>query len=200
MTELVETVREEEKDLQLQSFATLTALKGEQFGKQIFTALLKFREFQEFLKVFPEVQRGMNTRKVSQIKTYILSGVELNGMRFFSSLTATARGQIFYDADAKRMAIDTSLSKLSLNDGQHRVAATSEAISELRLRSQSKRLSAEERKEYENRLNRLENMCIPIVIFNNLTETEEKQLFFDLNDLLTKPSRSTKIRLSQKDF
>ena len=42
MTELVETVREEEKDLQLQSFATLTALKGEQFGKQIFKRIFLF--------------------------------------------------------------------------------------------------------------------------------------------------------------
>lgn len=190
----------ENNGLAMESFATLTALKGEQFNKEIFSALLTFKELSQFLQVFPEVQRTANGRKINSIKRYVLTGLDAGQMRFFSSLTATARGNVFYDDATKRMAINTKESKLSVNDGQHRSLGIIEAIKELKSKQHSKRTSAGEVEELTRKIEFLEGMTIPVVIFNNISVEEEKQLFFDMNNLSSKPSRSTTIRLSQSDL
>src|SRR5690606_35791182 len=43
-------------------------------------------------------------------------------------------------------------------------------------------------------------MVIPIVIFDDLSDREEKQLFHDLNNLASRPSRNSNIRLNQTDI
>lgn len=186
-------------EMGLQEFATISGIKGGQFNKEVFSAVLKFKDLDRFLQVFPEVQRQASGRKINSIKNYILTGIEDNSsMRYFSALTVTTRGHVFYDESKHRIAIDTNNSKLSINDGQHRYNGIVAAIEELKRRI-SKTNDYEKVNKYEEMLSRLESMVMPLVIFNNLSETEEKQLFYDLNNLATKPSRSATIRLAQSD-
>ncbi len=189
-----------EHDLSLSHMATISGIKGKQFGREVFTTVLKFKDLMDFLQVFPDVQRDIVPRRVSKIKMYVLSGVENPySMRFFSGITVTARGNIFYDESQKKVAIDTRNSKLSINDGQHRFYGISEAIRELQGRINKVKDKAV-RGKYRDLLENLKEMVIPIVIFNNLTEEEEKQLFHDLNNLAQRPSRNATIRLAQTDI
>lgn len=192
-------------DLEQKQFAVLSAIKGTQFGKDVYSSVLKFNDLSEFLQIFPEVQRDIVQRKVNSIKRYILSGLEepdetdLTKIRFFSAVTVTCKATLYYDEKNMRCAIDTHRSKLSINDGQHRFQAISELIVKLEndfLRSKDKMRQAKLRKM----ISELKEMVIPIVIFDDLSDSEEKQLFHDLNNLAQRPSRNANIRLNQADM
>ncbi|MDR7207642.1 DNA sulfur modification protein DndB [Priestia megaterium] len=187
-------------DMKVQQYATLSGIKGKQFGNDIFTTLIKFKDLRTFLDVFPNVQRNTVARKVSKIKTYTISGVtDKSTMRFFPSVTATARGNVFYDESSKQLAIDTQNSKLSLNDGQHRHFGVCEALRELEGRSNKAKDQAT-RQQINDYIRELEEMVIPLTIFAGLNEIEESQLFYDTNAKAQRPSRSATIRLAQTDY
>lgn len=187
-------------DLTVNNFATISAIKGDQFGREVFISLVPFKDLMDFLQVFPNVQRSIIKRRVGTIKNYVLSGIENTDlMRFFSAITVTCKGHMFYSDDTKKVAIDTAHSKLSVNDGQHRFYGISEAIRELRGRVNNGRTEEIKQTSREN-LYKLERMVIPLVMFNQISEREEKQLFFDLNNLAQRPSRSATIRLAQTDL
>lgn len=198
--ETEEIVKSNVDNLTVNSFATISGLKGMQFGKEIFVSLLKFEDLRRFLEVFPDVQRGANKRKIKSIKNYVITGIEdTDLMRFFSGITVTSRGHIFYDESRKSIAIDTNNSKLSVNDGQHRFLGVKLAIDELQSKV-NKAMDGGKYDKYKMLLTSLQNMVIPLTIFNNISEVEEKQLFYDLNTLAQRPSRSATIRLAQSDL
>lgn len=180
--------------------ATISAIRGQQFGREIFASVIKFKDLMDFLQVFPAVQRVIVPRRVAKIKQYIMSYLDDNtSMRFFPAITVTARGDIYYNEKTNQVAIDTMKSKLSINDGQHRFYGVAEALSELRKRANK----AKEVHVYNSliaKIEELEEMTITMTIFNNLTEEEEKQLFHDTNNLSQRPSRSATIRLAQTDL
>lgn len=189
------------KDLELSMFATLDAIRGEQFGRDIYTTVIKFKDLDKFLVAFPEVQRNINPRKISLIKSYLLSGLEKDTleMRFFSAVTCTVRGSIYYDDQLKRIAVDTNMSKLSINDGQHRINAIAKTLEDLEndlVKSRKK----ERTERIHNYIKQLKEMVIPVIIFDGMTEENEKQLFHDLNNLAQRPSRNTNILLNQQDL
>lgn len=186
-------------DLSINQFATISGIKGVQFGREVFTTLVPFKDLMDFLQVFPNVQRSINKRRVGSIKTYVLGGLDdPENMRFFSAITVTCRGHMFYSEDTMKVAIDTANSRLSVNDGQHRFYGIAEAIRELRGKVNNGR-TEEDREEARIKLKELESMVIPLVMFNQITEVEEKQLFHDLNNLAQRPSRSATIKLAQTD-
>lgn len=195
-----ESIIKTNTDLATGQFATIAGIKGKQFGKEIFSAVLQFKDLKKFLNIFPEVQRGVSPRKVNQIKTYILSGIESNArMRFFSAMTVTVRSNAFYDEMNKQLAIDTKASKLSVNDGQHRFYGISASIEELE-KKQSKAKTKELYDLYTGYLDELNEMIIPVVIFTGISEEEEKQLFYDINNKAQRPSRNAIIKLVQNDI
>jgi len=195
-----EAIVKSNTEMKVAEYATISGIKGYQFGREIFSAVLKFKDLEKFLQVFPEVQRTASGRKIGQIKNYILSGIEdRSNLRFFNGVTVTTRGSLFYDEQDKSIAIDISSSKLSINDGQHRTFAIAAAIQELKRRIAKGRNKdiQELNKRY---LEELSEMMIPLTIFNNISEDMEKQLFHDINNLQSRPSKSSTIRLSQNDL
>lgn len=188
-----------EHDINVSEYAGISALRGKQFGREIYTALVPFRDLNDFLRVFPDVQRKALPTKIRSIEKYVLTGLSDSfNLRFFSSITATAKGGMFYDELTKRVAINTIESRLSINDGQHRFLGISEALRKLRSEYNTAKI-AEDKQVYKLKIQELENMVIPLVIFNQIGETEEKQLFHDLNNLATRPNRSATIKLAQTD-
>lgn len=201
--ELEKIIQNKQKlDLEVNQFATISGIKGNQFNREIYVSLIPFKDLMAFLDVFPDVQRDVIPRRVKSIKHYVLTGIEQQSddvMRFFSAVTATCRGNLFYSEDSRQIAIDSSQSKLSINDGQHRFYGISEALVELKKKidsSKDKRL----REFYRKNLEQLEQMVMPLVLYNEISETEEKQLFHDLNNLAQRPSRSATIKLAQTDI
>jgi DNA sulfur modification protein DndB len=200
MHEVEEFIKIEKHAMDINTFATISGIRGIQFDKEIFTTVIKFKDLRDFIEAFNDVQRHIITSKVKSIRNYVLSGLEKeNPMRFFPAITTTARGHIFYDEANNRLAIDTKKSKLSINDGQHRFFGISEAIRQLEGRI-NKSKDEEEKAKLKATLKQLNEMVMPIVIFNNLSEAEEKQLFHDTNNLAQRPSRSATIRLAQTDL
>jgi DNA sulfur modification protein DndB len=192
---------ESDIDLEQKQFATLKAIKGKQFGKDVYSSVIRFDDLRNFLEIFPSVQRDIIPRKVSSLRRYIISGLEKDNhvsMRFFSAMTVSCKGNIYYNEDTHRMAIDTFESKLSINDGQHRYLSIISAIEVLEqefVKSKDKRKTA----KIKGWIDELKSMIIPVVVFDGLTEKEEKQLFHDLNNLQQRPSRNANIRLNQTD-
>lgn len=195
------TNRKDKVDLGFNEFATIKGVRGQQFGKDVYSTMLKFKDLSKFLEVFPNIQRSMSKTNVKAIKRYVLSGIEGNSdayMRFFNSITVTCRGNMIYDDDKRTVLIDTN-SPMSINDGQHRVEGIKEAIAELKEKIE-KTIDLNDRRIIEKQLEGLEEMTVPVIIFNGLDESQEKQLFFDLNNLSRRPSKNANIRLSQTDL
>jgi DGQHR domain-containing protein len=192
----------DQHDLQVDNFATISGIRGKQFGRELYSTVIQFKDLITFLQVFPEVQRDCSTRRINSIKRYVLSSFEEGSelpMRFFSAITVTARGHIFYDEANQKVAIDTKRSKLSVNDGQHRFLGITEAINALSA-LYNRQEDPKEQEKVLAYLTELKQMVIPIVIFNGIGVNEEKQLFHDLNNLAQRPSRSATIRLAQTDL
>ncbi|MDM5332127.1 DNA sulfur modification protein DndB [Ureibacillus composti] len=180
------------------SITTIPGTKGKQFGKDIYTSLIKFRDLEKFLAVFPQVQRKVDKKRVNLLAGYVLKGLEEGNMSFLTSITATCRGDIFFNDSKQVIAIDTS-SQLSINDGQHRFEGVRKAISEIK--KEIRKTKAGESKEFlKEKLNYLEEMTLPIVIFANISESEEMQLFHDLNNLAKAPSKSVNLRFNQSNL
>src|SRR5437763_2216358 len=122
-------------DLNFERYAQIRGVRGKQFNKDVYSAMLKFKDLSRFLEVFPKIQRSMSKVNVKSIKRYVLSGIEgdnpLDYMRFFNSITVTSKGTILYDEDKGTILIDTN-NPLSINDGQHRTEGIKEAIEELK--------------------------------------------------------------------
>ncbi|MFJ7982361.1 DNA sulfur modification protein DndB [Lysinibacillus xylanilyticus] len=185
-------------DLEQGLFASLTAIKGEQFGRELYSSVIKFKDLSDFLEIFPEVQRDIIPRRVASIRKYILSESPDN-LRFFTSITVSCKGFALYDSTNKRLALDVANTKLSINDGQHRFEAIRTTL--LQLEEDFKKSKDKEKtEELRNKIDRLEEMVIPIVLFNGLSETQEKQLFHDLNSLAQRPNKNANIKLNQTDY
>jgi DNA sulfur modification protein DndB len=195
------TKKKDDLDMNHDFFAQLGGIRGKQFGKDVYITTVKFKDVDKFLESFPEVQRGMNKNRAKDIKKYILTALFSNeelDYRFFNSVTATCRGTMIYDEDKRTVLIDTQ-SKLSINDGQHRIAGIKEAMSEMKERIE-RTTDLNDRRELENKLEILSEMVIPVTVFNGISEEQESQLFHDLNNLPRRPSRNANIRLSQTDL
>ena len=184
-------------DLEKGYFATLSAIKGVQFGREVYSSMIKFKDLADFLEIFPEVQRDIIPRKVASIRRYIMT--EEDNLRFFSSITVSCKGYALYDETNKRLALDVANTKLSVNDGQHRFEAVKTALAQLELDFQKSK-DKDKTKKIRDKINRLQEMVLPVVIFNGLTKEEEQQLFHDLNNLAQRPSKSANIKLNQTDY
>ncbi|MHC8965602.1 DNA sulfur modification protein DndB [Priestia aryabhattai] len=170
---------------------------GNQFGKNIFTTMMPYKSIDRFLVVFPEVQRNVNKARVKDIAEYVLSGVNEKNYCFLSAVTATCRGEVAYDDNSKMVTIDIN-SVLSINDGQHRIEGIKLALKNLRKKVKNE-TSKEEKLVLKENLERLENMCIPIVIFESMNEQYEQQLFHDLNNLAKTPTKSISLKFDNTD-
>ncbi|SFX20579.1 DNA sulfur modification protein DndB [Thermoactinomyces sp. DSM 45891] len=171
---------------------------GNQFGKNVFVTIIPFNVVERLLVIFPDVQRKVNMVRVKDIAKYILSGLKTSNYCFLSAVTATSKGSIKYDDNFHAVSLDIN-SVLSINDGQHRIEGIKLALNTLRNElSNAKDQDAKE--NLAKKLERLENMCVPVVIFDNMSQQHEQQLFHDLNLLAAKPSKSISLKFDNTDL
>ncbi|MFX3636323.1 MAG: DNA sulfur modification protein DndB [Candidatus Pristimantibacillus sp.] len=170
---------------------------GNQFGRNTYLSVIPFKSVERFLMVFPEVQRKINMSRVKQIAEYVIRGTIDRNYSFLSAVTATCRGPIRYDEESKQVSIDLNAT-LSINDGQHRIAGIKMALNTLK-KDISKESDSLKKEELTKRLERLEKMHIPVVIFDNMDEQHEQQLFHDLNLMASKPTKSVSLKFDNTD-
>ncbi|KEO83155.1 DNA sulfur modification protein DndB [Tumebacillus flagellatus] len=178
-------------------FVSFSGATGTQFGRNIFITTIPFKAAERFLVVFEEVQRKINKKRAKSIANYILNGLHRDNYCFLSAVTATCRGYIKYEEATNQVSIDIN-SNLSINDGQHRVEGIKMALDIAR--KDAEKANGSRKNEALERLSRLEEMCIPVVIFDNMSKAHEQQLFHDLNLLASKPTKSVSLKFDNTDL
>ncbi|MEC1625241.1 DNA sulfur modification protein DndB [Bacillus mojavensis] len=171
--------------------------KGSQFGKDTYVTMIPFNKLESFFKVFPEVQRKLNKPRVKSIAKYILDGIDKKRMTFLSAITVTCKDNIQYNEELSTIDVDIS-TVFSINDGQHRSEAIKLAIATLKGNIENSSNKNEKDRLIE-KLNLLENMTIPVVIFTGIDQKGEQQLFHDLNLLAGKPNKSIALNFDSSD-
>ncbi|MFS0824764.1 DNA sulfur modification protein DndB [Bacillus sp. 1P02SD] len=171
--------------------------KGNQFGRDTYVTMIPFNKLESFFKVFPEVQRRLNKPRVKSIAKYILDGLDKKRMTFLSAITVTCKDEIDYNEEESTIDVDIS-TVFSINDGQHRSEAIKLAIATLKENIENTS-NHNEREKLIEKLNNLENMTIPVVIFTGIDQKGEQQLFHDLNLLAGKPNKSIALNFDSSD-
>ncbi|MEF2093285.1 DNA sulfur modification protein DndB [Peribacillus frigoritolerans] len=172
--------------------------KGNQFGRDTYVTMIPFNKLESFFKVFPEVQRKLSKPRVKSIAKYILDGIDKKRMTFLSAITVTCKNEIEYNEEESTIDVDIS-TVFSINDGQHRSEAIKLAITTLK-EAKNNSSSYNEREKLTEKLNILENMTIPVVIFTEIDQKGEQQLFHDLNLLAGKPNKSIALNFDSSDL
>ncbi|CAN7457690.1 DNA sulfur modification protein DndB [Paenibacillus sp. LjRoot56] len=171
---------------------------GNQFGRRMYTTAMPFKVVEDILSVYPEVQRKLNKPRAKKISDYILKGLNKRNFCFLSAITATTRGIIEYDSTSNQLLLDYG-DKLSVNDGQHRFEGIKMALNTVRKELIETR-DKESKKAIKEKLEYLEKMCISVVIFDDMDEVHEQQLFHDLNLLASKPPKSVSLKYDSSDL
>ena len=172
--------------------------KGNQFGRDTYVTMIPFNKLESFFKVFPEVQRKLSKPRVKSIAKYILDGIDKKRMTFLSAITVTCKNEIEYNEEEATIDVDIS-TVFSINDGQHRSEAIKLAIALLKEAIEISN-NQNEREKLTEKLNILENMAIPVVIFTKMDQKGEQQLFHDLNLLAGKPNKSIALNFDSSDL
>ena len=171
--------------------------KGNQFGRETYVTMIPFSKLENFFKVFPEVQRKLSKPRVKSITKYILDGLDKKKMTFLSAITVTCTGEVEYDEENSSIGIDIS-TIFSINDGQHRSEAIKLALTTLRNNIDNSQ-NVNEKENLQKKLEILESMTIPVVIFTGINQKGEQQLFHDLNLLASKPNKSIALKFDSSD-
>lgn len=172
--------------------------KGSQFGRDTYVTMIPFNKLESFFKVFPEVQRKLSKPRVKSISKYILDGLDKKRLTFLSAITVTCKDEIEYNDEESTIDVDIS-TVFSINDGQHRSEAIKLAISTLGNDIEVSN-NENEKEKLREKLQFLENMTIPVVIFTGIDQKGEQQLFHDLNLLAGKPNKSIALNFDSSDL
>lgn len=171
--------------------------KGYQFNRETYVTMIPFNKLESFFKVFPEVQRKLSKPRVKSIAKYILDGLEKKKMTFLSAITVTCTGEVEYIEENSSIGVDIS-TIFSINDGQHRSEAIKLALTTLK-NNIDKAQDLNEKEKWQKKLETLESMTIPVVIFTGINQKGEQQLFHDLNLLASKPNKSIALKFDSSD-
>ncbi|WP_258750547.1 DNA sulfur modification protein DndB [Cytobacillus firmus] len=161
----------------------LTRIMGSaynQFSKKALVTQLRYATLEAIFEVDEEVQRKLDPKRRVEIREFIIQSLEEGKDFYFSPFVFSARGAIRQTEDGWEL---TPGSKLYIIDGQHRSASFSSALSHLK----SKKESAEETGRLDEAImlqtyiERLKEYPVAMQVFLDLTTTQERQLFTDIN-------------------
>ncbi|MBE6062578.1 MAG: DGQHR domain-containing protein [Clostridium butyricum] len=173
-------------------------IKGMQWGKEVYVSQITFNEIQAICRVDNDVQREVNKSRIDEIADYILKPFKNTSINAgFNSLVGSLRledlesTKLIYDEKNNDIRVSTS-TKLYICDGQHRYNGMLRALDRVKEELQKSKTNndIENEKYWKSVQEKISEMSIPIVIFIGLTVNEEKQLFYDLNNLSIPVSKS----------
>ncbi|MCM3706454.1 DNA sulfur modification protein DndB [Cytobacillus sp. FSL R5-0596] len=161
----------------------LTRIKGSaynQFSKKVLVTQLRYATLEAIFEVDEEVQRKLDPKRRVEIREFIIQSLEEGRDFYFSPFVFSARGAIRQTEDGWEL---TPGSKLYIIDGQHRSASFSSAISHLKSRKESAEETGrlDEAIMLKTYIERLKEYPVAMQVFLDLTTTQERQLFTDIN-------------------
>lgn len=173
-----------------------------QFGKTAFVTHLPFSQISSVILVDEEVQRKRDNKRMLSIAEYILAYMKgERGAAVFNAITTSLRGTVvLYDSSTGIVRFSLR-GQLHVEDGQHRCGGIELALQ----MAEAERNAAEETGDHEildywnSILEKFDDYSIPVVIFTNLSYSEEKQHFHDLNNLAVAVTSTQALHFDQAD-
>jgi DNA sulfur modification protein DndB len=153
------------------------AIQGEHFGRKVYYASIRFDEVSELIDIDPDVQRNLSKSRVNKLHRYILGG---GG--FLPSITVSAHFPLTKVPSGLEETVHLMLKKgqkLAVNDGQHRLRAIEKAV------KTNPDLGSNQ---------------IGVLIFENMSSMEQRQLFHDLNFFPTKVPKGKAVEFDSSDL
>lgn len=154
---------------------SLNAIKGNQFGKIVYSAQASVQAVLKLFEIDENVQRELNSERVGRIVTYIIEGLKNPERSFyFPPLIFSARQNGKYDKKELKYKLKSDHRMIVL-DGQHRLRALERAIKYLKMNDD---ILYKELIDYP----------LSLQIYSKLTIEQEQQLFSDINSKATRVS------------
>lgn len=183
------------------SFIEVPGKLARTFGQATLSTTLPVSKLLSIYEVDLEVQRSIIPQNLSKLMDYIQLYVENHHTIYFPGIILSARGAGEYDPEGGVYRLK-AIEKLYVVDGQHRLAA----FQRLTETFQSLMARAKDRREYEKveelaeKLNRLYQFPMSVMIYLDIDARQERQLFSDINKLPRKIGGNLAVLRDQRRF
>lgn len=166
------------------SYVDVKGQAARTFGQSIFSATVPMSTLFGIYEIDLEVQRQLIPQNVSRLVDYILLYLDHEQNIYFPGVILSARGagQIVPDSGNYRLK---AMEKCYVVDGQHRLAAFRRVMETL----QGNLARAKDRQEFDrvqeitDKLRKLYEFPLSVMIYLSINARQERQLFSDINKL-----------------
>ncbi len=183
------------------SYVELSGKSARTFGQSIFSATLQMSKLFVIYEIDLEVQRQLVPQNVSKLVDYILLYLDHGQNIYFPGIILSARGagEVISERGVYRLQ---TMEKCYVVDGQHRLAAFRRVMETL----QGNLARAKDRREYERveeiteKLRKLYEFPMSVMVYVDINSKQERQLFSDINKLPRKISGNLAALRDQRRF
>lgn len=166
------------------SYVEVPGQSSQTFGQATFSATLPMHKLFTIYEIDLEVQRQLIPQNVSRLVDYILLYLDHGQDIYFPGVILSARGagRIDPESGAYRLQV---MEKCYVVDGQHRLAAFRRVMETL----QGNLSRVKDRREYDrveeisDKLRKLYEFPMSVMIYLDIQARQERQLFSDINKL-----------------
>ncbi|GGF96578.1 DNA sulfur modification protein DndB [Paenibacillus abyssi] len=183
------------------SYVEVPGALARTFGQTTLSTTLPMSKLFSIYEIDLEVQRQLIPQNLSKLMDYILLYLEHRQTVYFPGIILSARGAGQYDAESKTLNLQP-MEKCYVVDGQHRLAAFRRLMETL----QSNMARAKDRREYERmeevteRLRKLYDFPMSVMIYLDINAKQERQLFSDINKLPRKIGGNLAVLRDQRRY
>jgi DNA sulfur modification protein DndB len=183
------------------SFLDIPGRLARTFGQTTLSTTMPMSKLQSVYEVDLEVQRALIPRNLSQLMDYVLLYLDHGQSIYFPGIILSARGSGSYDEEHEIYRLE-AVDKLYVVDGQHRLAAFRRLTETL----QSALARARDRREFDRveemteKLGKLYNFPMSVMIYLDIDARQERQLFSDINKLPRKIGGNLAVLREQRRF
>ncbi len=183
------------------SFVEVPGRLASTFGQSTISTTLPVSKLLSIYEVDLEVQRSIIPANLSKLIDYVQLFLDHKQTIYFPGIILSARGAGEYDQDAGVYRLK-AIEKLYVVDGQHRLAAfqrLTESFQSLMARAKDRR-EYDKMEEITEKLNRLYQFPMSVMIYLDIDARQERQLFSDINKLPRKIGGNLAVLRDQRRF
>lgn len=183
------------------SYVEIPGVIAQTFGQKTLSATVPISRLLTLYEVDLEVQRSIIPRNLSKLMDYIMLYLDHDQPVFFPGIILSARGAGTYEPVRKALTLQP-IEKLYVVDGQHRLAAFQRLMESM----QSMMARAKDRREYDRmeelteKLRKLYEFPMSVMIYMDIDARQERQLFSDINKLPRKIGGNLAVLRDQRRF
>jgi len=183
------------------SYIEVSGHRARTFGQDTFSATIPMSRLFSIYEIDLEVQRHLIPRNVSQLVDYLLLYLDHGQNIYFPGVILSARGAGKFDPERGVYRLQP-MEKCYVVDGQHRLEAFKRVMETL----QGNLARAKDRREYDrvneitDKLRRLYEFPMSVMIYLDISARQERQLFSDINKLPRKIGGNLAMLREQRRF